>query len=154
MAAWFLDSSAVVKRYVSETGTGWVLTLTDPAAGNDLYVASVTGVEVVSALTRRGRGGSLTQATASAAVSQFQHDFANQYQTVQLTDAVVDRAMAVAEAHALRAYGAVQLAAALELNAGRRALGLPPLTLVSSDHDLNAAATAEGLPVEDPNARP
>jgi hypothetical protein len=31
------------------------------------------------------------------------------------------------------------------------ALALPPLILVSADHDLNAAAVAEGLSVEDPN---
>jgi hypothetical protein len=30
-------------------------------------------------------------------------------------------------------------------------LGLPVLTLVSADEDLNAVATAEGLAVENPN---
>ncbi len=33
----------------------------------------------------------------------------------------------------------------------RHTLGLPALVLVSADHDLNAAATTEGLTVDDPN---
>ena len=62
--------------------------------------------------------------------------------------------MQLANAHALRAYDAVQLAAALELEARWQAAGMGSITLVSADQDLNAAATAEGLIVEDPNAYP
>jgi hypothetical protein len=57
----FCDSSAIVKRYVNEIGTPWVLSLLAPAAGNRIYVARITSVEVVSAVTRRQRGGSLTR---------------------------------------------------------------------------------------------
>lgn len=53
MPAYYFDSSALVKRYVAETGTAWVTGLMDPAAGNLLYVARLTGVEVVSAFARR-----------------------------------------------------------------------------------------------------
>jgi len=42
VAVYFLDSSAVVKRYVQETGTGWIKTIADPAAGHFLYVARIT----------------------------------------------------------------------------------------------------------------
>jgi hypothetical protein len=62
--------------------------------------------------------------------------------------------MTLTETHGLRAYDAVQLAAALELQATRTAAGLVPLTLVSADQDLNAAATASGMRVEDPNLHP
>ena len=62
--------------------------------------------------------------------------------------------MMLAETHGLRAYDAVQLAAVLELQASRTAGGLAPISLVSSDRDLNAAATASGLLVEDPNLHP
>ena len=60
MAAYFLDSSALVKRYVTETGTPWVIGLLDPAARNRLYIARITGAEVTAALTRRERGGHLS----------------------------------------------------------------------------------------------
>ena len=59
MAADVFDSSAVVKRYVRETGMAWVLSVLDPGAGHALYVARITGVEVVSALTRQARSGAL-----------------------------------------------------------------------------------------------
>ena len=75
-------------------------------------------------------------------------------EVVSLTEAIVDRAMAVAEARALRGYDAVQLAAALQVNAIYIGNGLPPLTFVSADNDLNTVAAAEGLAVENPNAHP
>jgi hypothetical protein len=62
--------------------------------------------------------------------------------------------MRLANAHALRAYDAVQLAAVLELNGRYQASGLGGITLVSADRDLNTAATAEGMAVEDPNSHP
>jgi uncharacterized protein len=55
--------------------------------------------------------------------------------------------------HRLRAYDAVQLAVALEVNRIHQMAG-SPVTLVSADRDLNAAATAEGLTVDDPNSHP
>jgi len=48
----------------------------------------------------------------------------------------------------------VQLAVALEVNRSHQAAGSSPITLVSADRDLNDAATAEGLTVENPNLHP
>lgn len=149
----FLDTSAVVKRYVQEVGSAWVdsLALT---GGNVLFVAGITGAEAVSAIVRRGRSGTLTAAQTVKSLADFRQDFANAYQILPVTPAVIARAMGIAERHALRGYDAVQLAAALELNAQRLAFGLPALVFVSSDAALNAAASAETLPTDDPNAHP
>ena len=154
MAAYFFDSSALVKRYVQETGTAWVLRVTDPAAGHSIYVARITGVEVVSALTRQTRSGALSPTVTATALAAFRHDFAHQYYTVDITPMVVNRAMNVAETHALRGYDAVQCAVALVVHMYRRALGMPTLMLVSADATLNSAAAAEGLLVDDPNVHP
>jgi hypothetical protein len=54
----------------------------------------------------------------------------------------------------LRAYDAVQLAAALELRQQHKDAGLAPVTLISAEQPLNAAAIAEGLTVDDPNNHP
>ena len=62
--------------------------------------------------------------------------------------------MTLAETYGLRGYDAVQLAAAVEVNASYRSAGLPPITLVSADVELNAAASAEGLTVDNPNFHP
>ncbi|HXG19677.1 MAG TPA: hypothetical protein VNN62_11475 [Methylomirabilota bacterium] len=59
--------------------------------------------------------------------------------------------MTLAETRVLRGYGAVQLAAALEVNAASLSLGMPAVTLVSADTELNTAAVTEGLPIENPN---
>ena len=39
MAILFLDSSGIVKRDISETGSIWVQSLTDPASANECFVA-------------------------------------------------------------------------------------------------------------------
>jgi hypothetical protein len=71
-----------------------------------------------------------------------------------LTPAIYDNAMLKARKRRLRAYDAVQLAAALELRQQHRDAGLAPVTLISGDKPLNAAAIAEGLAVDDPNNHP
>ncbi len=42
----------------------------------------------------------------------------------------------------------------MDLHTLRRLLGMPDLTLVSADTELNEAAQAEGLSIENPNAYP
>ena len=153
MPVFFLDSSALVKRYARETGTAWVFTLLRPSTGNDIFIASVTGIEVVSAVTRRQRGGSLSLRTAAKALARVRRDFARRYIVAELTPAIVARAMSLAERYALRGYDAAQLATALELNSRLVAKG-HVLMLDSGDIELNAAATAEGLDVDDPNHHP
>ena len=74
--------------------------------------------------------------------------------SLELTPSLVTAAMLVARKHGLRAYDAVQLTAALEVNRKRQAMGLPAVTLISADQDLNAAAIAEGIAVDDPNTHP
>jgi predicted nucleic acid-binding protein len=36
MAVYFLDSSAIVKRYVNEMGTTWLLSVLDPTEGDSI----------------------------------------------------------------------------------------------------------------------
>lgn len=153
MPIYYFDASGLVKRYVVEVGTAWVSGLMDPAAGNLLHVARLTGVEVVSAIARRARGGSLTAAHAAAALTRFRSDFRIRFHIVGITAVLLKQAMSLAETHALRGYDAIQLAAALQVH--RRCLSVGhSLTLISADTDLNAAAAAEGVLVEDPNAHP
>lgn len=114
MAHYYLDSSAVVKRYVTELGTVWVDNLCDARAGHVIYTVRVSAAEIVAALFRRVRGGSLDPASAQTESAQFKRDLADDYQVVEVTESVVDIAMRLAEQYALRGYDAVQLAAALE----------------------------------------
>ncbi len=151
MAAYFLDSSALVKRYVTETGSAWITGLLDPSARNRLYVARITGAEVVAALARKERGQHLSSTDAASAISSFQHDYANRLRPVEVTAALIVEAMALARTHGLRGYDAVQMAAALYANRRRLARNFAPLMLITSDTDLLAAGHAEGLATDNPN---
>lgn len=154
MAHYYLDSSALVKRYMAERGTAWISSLCDAASGHTLYTVRISGAEIIAALFRRSRSGALSLLDAQTEAAQFKADLAYDYQIVEVTDALVNTAMTLAERHALRGYDAVQLAAALELQTALAASSLPALTMVSADAELNTAATAEGLMVEDPNLYP
>ncbi len=151
MPAYFFDSSALVKRYVAESGSVWVGQITAPPTGNRIYVASITAVEVVAAITRKKKGNHVSAADAANAIARFRHDLATDLRVFDLTPVVLDSAMALAEKHALRGYDAVQLAVAQAIHNERIRLNLSSLTLVASDNDLNKAAGGEGLATDDPN---
>jgi len=154
VGVYYFDTSALVKRYAQELGTAWVMSITNPTAGHDIYVSRITGPEMIAALFRKVRTGEIAQVDALRAAENFKVDFRSQYQVVELTAEIADRAMALAERHGLRGYDAVQLAAALELHTVRKRMKLPPLIFVSADDDLNRAGQVEGLMIENPNAYP
>ena len=60
MAAYFLDTSTIVKRYAHEIGTAWVQALTAPTGGHLLAVMRVAQAETVAAVTRKERGQLIT----------------------------------------------------------------------------------------------
>ena len=79
MAVYFFDSSALVKRYVTEVGTAWVRQLCTPAARHELYIARLTGAEIVAALAKRARSGDLTPSAFQSAVTHFRTEFSTAY---------------------------------------------------------------------------
>lgn len=162
MAAYYLDSSALVKRYVSEIGSAWVLSLFDPLLKNDVLIAAITSVEIIAAITRRclrqplrgTRGGSIIGTDAIAVCNQFKSDLRSEYQVIEITESIINSAMVLAQVYGLRGYDAVQLGAGCAVNALCIANSLPLVTFVSADSELNAAAANEGLLVENPNNYP
>ncbi|NCO92874.1 MAG: VapC toxin family PIN domain ribonuclease [Armatimonadetes bacterium CG_4_10_14_3_um_filter_66_18] len=150
----FLDSSALVKRHVSETGSDWVRRRCATAQARSLHVARVVVAEVTSALCRRCREGSLTAAERDALITGFAECCEREYKVWETTRAVVTRATVLLKMHPLRAYDAVQLATALRVSEGFVRAGLPPLTFVSADERLCECARAEGLSTENPNNYP
>lgn len=137
---------------MSERGTVWIETLCDAASDNTIYIVRISAAEIVAALFRQARTGSLASADAESQTAQFKADLPYDYAVVEVTESLVDIAMTLAERHGLRGYDAVQLAAALELHTVLVASDLSVLTFVSADTELNRAATAEGLLVDDPSA--
>ena len=155
VTAYYFDSSALVKRYVIETGTAWVRSLTRRRPATVIYIAHIPAVEVTCAVARRRKGTPpLTPARASSILHRFRQHLAARYTVIEVTPELLDEAMRLGNAHRLRAYDAVQLAVALEVNRSHQADGFAPVTLISADQALNDAATAEGLTVDDPRSHP
>jgi uncharacterized protein len=154
MAVYFFDTSALVKRHVREPGSIWVRSLIRSKVAHTIHLSGITAVEVFAAITRRQRGGTLSPAQAGAILGHFRRHLSQRYMVTDVTPALLSDAMRLARKHGLRAYDAVQLAAALEVGRIYQPTGISSFTLVSADRELNAAASTEGLSVEDPSSHP
>jgi predicted nucleic acid-binding protein len=149
--AYFLDSSALVKRYVSETGTSWIQSLTAQEAGNLLVVARITWVEVLSAFARRQREGNLSGNQVNQILQVFRYQFDTQYQKVELLPAVTQMAGQLITRHPLRAYDAIQLASALSILPQLSQANTVTFTFLTADERLLAVALGENLKCDNPN---
>lgn len=158
MAFQFFDSSSLVKKYISETGTNWVRNIFNDAPAHEIYVSRITEVEATAAIARRKKSGSLSAGDAALALQQLRIDFLIRFRILDVAAIVATQACAIAEAHALRGYDAVQLASAIHIYNRLLSLGANPsqvsFTFISSDNELNSAAQIEGLIVENPNNYP
>ena len=151
MSVLFLDSSALAKRYITETGSAWIRIITARSAHNRIIVARIAWVEVLSAFARRQRESSLTPADVTQAIQNLHYDLDTQYQVAEVTRSLSETAGELVLRHPLRAYDAMQLAAALQIHVALSQVNAAPLLFVSADDRLVAAAQAEGLLAENPN---
>lgn len=90
MAVLFFDSRGLVKRYIAETGTSWVMDVLHPSAENEVFISGITGIEVASAFARRLKAGSLNQTAANKALSRFKRDFAKRFIVTDLTPQIIE----------------------------------------------------------------
>ena len=154
MTAYFLDSSALVKRYVPETGSAWIRALSAPNTGNSLFIARITWVEVRSAISRREREGSLTPTDRTLIIQRFRSDLNNQYQVIELDSTLAERAGQLVEQYPLRAYDTVQLASVLLLQSAFATTQSTSPIFLSADNRLSTVAIGLGLLFDNPNHHP
>ena len=152
--AYFLDSSALVKRYVPETGSGWIQTLTEISAENILIIARITWVEVLSALARRQREGNLTISDLNLVIQQLRFDLNTQYRVVELDQLLIEQAGQLITQFPLRAYDAIQLASGLRTHSAFASATATSLIFLTADAQLLTIAQSAGLTVDNPNAYP
>ena len=145
MPSFYVDSSALVKRYRNEEGSRRVGELLDNA--DRLLIARLTAVEVSSALVRRARATKLPAKELRAAITALDNDLSRSFDVIELDEPVMEQAVTMARKHGLRGADAIQLACLL---LAQRAIPNAEAILLSSDDDLNAAAAAEGLRAENP----
>lgn len=138
---YFLDASAMVKKYIVEPGTERLRALI--TARRRFAIGRVSQVEVPAALARRARNGDLKREIAQRHAAQFEQDVASM-QVVEMRPAVLALARQLVWEHPLRAYDALQLAGALQL----KRMSQIPVTFVGADGPLCDAARDEALKVE------
>ena len=136
----YLDTSALIKRYVSETGSlevrAWL------HAADDTATVLITRAEMSAALNRLLRMKLLTQEDHASALAEFRFDWLY-YHRLSVTESLVARADALACERNLRGYDAIHLAAALNW---QDLLSLP-VTLVTYDKELASAARVLAMAV-------
>jgi uncharacterized protein len=151
MAAIYLDTSALLKRYVSETGSDRVNFLFTPGGSTIALISQIAVVEATCAFARRLREGSLALSEYSATITAFNHDTQYDYVLLEITPQVIHTACQLGERHPLRAYDAIQLAAASLANRSLINGGQDPLLFICADDRLNTVAEAEGLQTDNSN---
>ncbi len=132
----FLDSSALAKRYIEETGSDRVQEIL--AAASSLGVSVLSLSEVISALCRRRRERKLSPPQYATAKQALLADIADA-SVIYVTDKVVARAVEALERWPLRSSDSLHLASAVEWAAD---------LFVSADHRQCRAARGCGLQVE------
>lgn len=137
----FWDSSAIVPLIIDEPGRDRLLAMLE--ADPVMVVWWGTPVELVSALSRRERDGSLATTVAAAAVERVRK-LERAWHQVAPTDVLRQRAQRLLRVHPLRAADSLQLAAALSIAGDEPA----SVNFVALDQRLLDAAQREGLSIE------
>lgn len=128
----YLDTSALIKRYVVEKGserTGDLLR--QGLAGT----ATIAYAEFYSGLTRRRREEDISEPHYAFASREFEEDWPA-YLHVELQQEVLEMARTLIQRHSLRAFEAIHLASALGLKERLN----EDITLVAADDRLLRAA--------------
>ena len=110
----YLDSSALIKRFVAEKGSERVHKMIEKEG--PIATAKIAYVEVHSGLARKKREGALSAGRHAFICRQVELDW-NSYVRMDLTDEVLTLARELFQRHPLRAFDAIHLASALILKA-------------------------------------
>jgi predicted nucleic acid-binding protein len=134
----YLDTSSIVKLYLTEAHSGDVREWSEEA--EIVATCRVAYPEMVSALTRRYRGGDLSKPDYELLLKTFTVEWAH-FAVVDFDEITAGR---LAETHGLRGFDAVHLATAKQLKSSQPHISV---AFSSFDSDLNKAAAAEKLTV-------
>ena len=148
MPVFYVDTSALVKRYRLEQGTDVIDSLfNNPLPEDRFYTSFLSVLEVTSAVHRRLGLGQLDGALAHEILARLRRDLQDYFRLWPLNNDVVAAAVSVIEQYKLRSMDAIHLATALAI--ASLAPGLS-IVMVSSDHEIIRAADAVGLGVLNP----
>ena len=110
----YLDSSALIKRFVEEKGSERVRKIVEEEG--PVATAKIAYAEIHSGLARKKREGHLSSDRYALICRQVELDW-DAYVRMDLTDEVLSLARALIQRHPLRGFDAIHLASALILKA-------------------------------------
>ena len=134
----YLDTSALIKRFVNEKGSPLVQSLVTERP--PVATAKIAYAEIFAGFARKLREGHLSKTLHTLACRQFERDWQS-YLRVELQDDILYLARDLIQRHPLRGFDAVHLASALSL---KNAL-TEEITFAAADGRLLRAAGAEDL---------
>lgn len=152
--SFYLDASALAKRYAPETGSALVDAILDHVPAGRIYVLNVGAGEVVSILVRKKNAGLIPAAYFAQALLNLEGEIVRPADVSKLpvTNRLATSSFSLIVAHSINATDAVTLKSALAI-AGKLRAGGGDLVLVASDQRLVRAAQAEGLSTFNPESQ-
>jgi len=151
MTTYYADSSALVKRYVNETGSAWIQSLCEPSSEHVIALAHIGLVEIAAALAMKVRQEVLSPTIRDNLLRDVRRDAQSQYWLIDVDYSIIQHAMELTRQYKLRGYDAIHLSAALFLYETLVQAQLPAPVLICADNDLLIAAEAVGLSTINPN---
>ena len=139
----YLDSSALVKRYLKETGTDVVNSII--LSSKAKATSKLSYPEILSAFARKHRTNEIGHGLLHSAINKFEGDWLQLY-VIEFSDEILQPIKQVSQKYPLKAADTVHLASALWLRSSTKA----DVTFVASDSRLLEAAQRENLQIVNP----
>ena len=152
MYYFYLDASALVKRYTRESGSDKMLFLFRNVPLARLSCLTIGAMEVFWICVRKRNDGRITDHQFERAVMHLRREVINNqsnFRKISVTDSLVWDSMDLIETHSLNSVDAMVLRSALNIAAELRSTD-DTLVLVASDQRLLRAARTEGLQIFNP----
>jgi predicted nucleic acid-binding protein len=148
----YLDASALVKRYTRESGSDKMFFLFRNMSLARLRCLTIGAMEVFWICVRKRNDGRITSHQFERAVTHLRREVINtqsDFRKISVPDSLVWDSMRLIETHSLNSVDAMVLRSALDVATELRSSG-DTLVLVASDQRLLRAARAEGLQIFNP----
>jgi predicted nucleic acid-binding protein len=144
--SFYLDASALAKRYVPEKGSTQVDAIFDRVASDRIRLLNISAGEVVSILVRKRNGGNISIADFREAMANFDAEILSKTAVTRtsVTSRLVTGSLPLIVAHSINSTDALTLKSALAFARKLRGAG-DDLVLVASDQRLLRTAHSEGL---------
>ena len=152
MLQFYIDTSALLKRYHREEGSEFVNDLYDikRKENGKIYTSILTIAEYCSAIRRKQREGKFSEALANGILSAFFKESESMLFTIPADRHVVSLSIRLISDYPLKAYDAVQLASSL--NAREYFSGTGDFFFVCDDERLCVVSEKEKLKVLRPRS--